>query len=188
MKNPPRLYSLGGKAPGANWGGLYPSGKGWREYFGGDSIAAIDIGMDGSTPFDTVPATLSAPREAWLLLLVSSLLGIVDRKHIPIEETGLAGVALFGDDHPDANRLRLVGEQVQKLRMGDLHKLLSMLFPQLHLLFPKRVLAKNERSNAFCNQQGKDPTPSGMRVLNHPPMALRLHPIRTIRAQPLSLS
>src|SRR5260370_10361900 len=135
MTNLPRLYSLDGKPPGPNCGGLYPSAKGCREYFAGDSIAAIDIGMDGSTPFDTVPATLSSPREAWLLLLVRSLLGIVDRKHIPIEETGLAGVGLLRDDHPDANRLRLVGEQVQKLRMADLHKLLTMLFPQLHLIF-----------------------------------------------------
>ncbi len=72
--------------------------------------------------------------------------------------------------------------------MGDLHKLLSMLFPQLHLLFPKRVLAKNERSNAFCNQEVDDPTASGMQVMHHPPMALRRDPIQTMRGEAVVLA
>ena len=48
---------------GAYCGGLYPWAEGCRDYFSADVVRAVDIGVDGSTPFDAILATISAARE-----------------------------------------------------------------------------------------------------------------------------
>src|SRR2546430_11288170 len=77
MTDLPQLYSLDGKPSGPNCGGLYPSAKGCREYFSADVETAIHIGMNGGTPFDTIPAAISAARELRFVFLIHSLIGII---------------------------------------------------------------------------------------------------------------
>src|SRR5215467_1628507 len=96
-----------------NCGGRYPWSKGCREYFSADVVAAVDIGMDGSAPFDAIPAAISIAGEVRLLFLVGSLARIVGRQHIEIPKTGFARITFFRDHHPHPNRLRLRGEQLQ---------------------------------------------------------------------------
>src|SRR5258708_19508076 len=77
MTDLPQLYSLDGKPSGPNCGGLYPSAKGCREYFSADVETAIHIGMNGGTPFDTIPAAISAAREMQFVSLLHSLIAII---------------------------------------------------------------------------------------------------------------
>src|SRR5689334_19109566 len=111
-----------------NCGGRYPWAKGCREYFSADVVTAVDISMDGGTPFDTIPAPIAATREARLVFPILSLGRMIGRHFVQIQEAGLARVTLFGNHHPHAHRLRLVGEQLQKFRVWDLDKLLVVLF------------------------------------------------------------
>src|SRR5258707_5043492 len=82
---------LDGKPPGPNCGGLYPSTiKGCREYFSTDVVGAVDIGVDGSTPFDAVPTAIPATSEAGFVLLLRPLGRVGCREHITIQEAGTA--------------------------------------------------------------------------------------------------
>ena len=85
MTDLPQLYSLDGKPSGPNCGGLYPWAKGCREYFSADVVAAVHIGMDGGTPFDTIPATIATPRELRFVLLIRSLGGIIAGQDIEVK-------------------------------------------------------------------------------------------------------
>jgi len=55
-----------------NCGGLSPWAKGCREYFSADVVTAVDIGMNGGSPFDTIAAAISAARELRFVLLIHS--------------------------------------------------------------------------------------------------------------------
>src|SRR5215471_15507151 len=95
-----------------NCGGRYPSAiEGCREYFSGDVVTAVDIGVDGSTSFDAVPAAIPATGEARFVLLFQPLGRVVCWKHIAIQEAGTAGIGFFGEQHGDSNKLCFVGEQ-----------------------------------------------------------------------------
>jgi hypothetical protein len=80
------FYSLDGKPNAAElrWP-LSPSAEGCREYFSADVVRAVDIGVDGSTPFDTIPAAISAARELRLVFLIHSLLGIIAGQDIEVK-------------------------------------------------------------------------------------------------------
>jgi hypothetical protein len=97
MTDLPQLYSLDGKPSGPNCGGLYPSAKGCREYFSADVETAVHIGMNGGTPFDTIPAAISAAREMRFVFLIHALSGIIGGQDIEVQEAGFARVTLFGD-------------------------------------------------------------------------------------------
>src|SRR5215467_5455779 len=51
--------------------------KGCRDYFSADVVTAVDIGMDGRAPCDTIPAPIATPRELRFVLLIRSLGGII---------------------------------------------------------------------------------------------------------------
>src|SRR5215469_15240893 len=97
----------------------------------------------------TIPAPITPPTEAWFLLPR----WIVGRQGITIEEAGLAGVALLGQDHPDPHQLGLVGQEVDKAGMRDLHELLVVLVTQLDPLLPQRVLADDQRAYPLLHQE-----------------------------------
>ena len=76
--------------------------------------------MHGRAPFDAIPAAISGAGEMGLFLLISPLRRIIGGQRVQVQEAGLARIALFRDDHPDAKRLRLVREHLQKLRVRNL--------------------------------------------------------------------
>src|SRR5215472_7942206 len=96
-------YSLDGKPSGPNCSGRYPWAKSCREYFSSDIETAVDIGMDGSTVFDTIPAPITTTRKTRLLLLLDSPSRVIAGQGIQIQEAGFAGIALFRDQHADAS-------------------------------------------------------------------------------------
>jgi hypothetical protein len=86
MTNLPQPYSLDGKPDAAElrWP-LSPSAKGCREYFSADVVRAVDIGVDGGTPFDTIPAAIATARELRFVLLIRSLSGIIAGQDIEVK-------------------------------------------------------------------------------------------------------
>src|SRR5712692_7507482 len=98
MTNDDIISCLNGQPHGPDCGGLYTSTiKGCREYFSADVVGAIHVRMHRRPSVDPIPASITPPAECVLRLIV----GIVDWHRITIEEAGLAGIALFGDDDRD---------------------------------------------------------------------------------------
>src|SRR5690242_18290269 len=96
----------------------------------------------------------SPPAEDWRLLA----LGIVDPQRVGIEEAGLAGVTLLRHHHPYAHQLRLVGQHLDEARMRHADNVLVIPPPQIHLLFPQRILADAQRPDALRDEQINDAT------------------------------
>src|SRR5947209_8469616 len=110
--------------------------------------------MDHPLVAGIIPAPLTLAAEPWFFCPA----GIVDRNLIPVKETGTAGIALFGEDHPYPYQLRLVGEQLDEASVWNLHKVLVIAPAHLHFLLPERILAKNQRPDPLLDEQLDDPT------------------------------
>ena len=102
--------------------------------------------MKRVSSFQPIPASITPPAERVLHLIV----GIVNWHGITIEEAGLAGIALFGDDDRDTDQCGLVA------RMRDLHTCLVIALAHLDLLLPKRVFSDDEGTDTLSHQQSND--------------------------------
>ena len=78
---------------------------------------------------------------------------VTDRQSVQVQETGLAGVALLGDDHPDTNQFGLVSEHLDEAGMGNAHEVLIVALARIHFLLPAVILADDERPDLlFVNR------------------------------------
>jgi len=135
--------------------------------------------MDQALLAGSIPAPLTPAAETRFLFAYR----VIDRERIPVEEAGTTRVALFGEDHTNTYKRRLVGEQVNQLGMRDLHKLLIVLLAHLHLLLPERVLANDDGSDAFLYQEIDDATAGRVQVVQDTAIALRRDPIELARRE-----
>src|SRR5579883_1151223 len=136
--------------------------------FSDDVIGPVTIGMDElaiGCPIES-PCDPFAAKNWYRFLAL-----LVGRQRITIQETGLAGVAFFGENHSDALLLGFVGEHLDQPGMGHLNKVLIRPFPQRDLLFPARVVTNHERSNPLSHQQINHKTRDGMQIMLNSPIA-----------------
>src|SRR5262249_25073895 len=77
----------------------------------------------------------------------------IDQQGVAVQETRLAGGALFGALDLVAHLLRLVGQQRDEAGMRHLHNVLVGAPPQAGVLLAERVRADAERPDALSHQQ-----------------------------------
>ena len=99
---------------GAHCGGLYPWAKGCRDYFSSDVKGPIHVGMDGSATFDAIPAAIATTRETRFVLLLGALRWIIGWEWVEVQEAGFARVALFPNDHANADQLRFIRQHLDE--------------------------------------------------------------------------
>lgn len=73
-----------------------------------------------------------------------------------VKEASLTGIALFCDNDRYSDERRLVAEHMNKASMGNLHKVLVVLAPHIHLVLPTIILANDEGPDVLLDQQGNN--------------------------------
>ncbi len=89
-----------------------------------------------------------------------------------VSSTGFAGIALFLDFHLDADQLCLVRQYINQPCMRNVHKVLIVAPPVIHLLFPQGIFANDEGARAFFDHQVDNSLAGSMQIVVHLPVAL----------------
>src|SRR5271165_3699967 len=91
---------------------------------------------------------------------------------LQIQERTLAGMALVGNDDLNANQLGLIGQHVDKLAVGDGHKILVVATAHIGVLLPGIILTDKERANAILNELVDDQAAAPMEFSLYPPITI----------------
>src|SRR5260221_480101 len=146
------MDSLYGKPYGVNYAPATPLRAGLRSYFANDVVRAVGVSGDVPPICRPVQPPLHTPATDG----GRGLCRIEDRQRVAVQEAGLAGVALLGDEDVNAHQLRLVGQRLNEACMGHSHKVLIVAPRHVDLLLPERVLADAQRATALGYQQIDD--------------------------------
>ena len=115
-------------------------------------------------------AAISGPKEAAFHALADIHRMMTD--WLQVQERTLAGMALVGNDDPDADQLGFVSEHVDKLGMRNGYKILVVAGAHIYVLLPGIILADNERANAFLDELVDDQAAAPMEFRLYSPVAV----------------
>src|SRR5260221_7981473 len=153
------MDSLYGKPYGVNYAPATPLREGIRSYCAHDGVRAVSVSVD--VPPICRPSAAHLPpicRPVQPPLHTPATEGgrglgrIADRQRVAVQEAGLAGGALLGDEDVHAHQLRLVGQHLNAACMGHSPQVLVVPPPHVGVLLPAWVLADAQRANALGYQ------------------------------------
>ena len=82
--------------------------------------------------------------------MLLTILGIIRRDWIQVEERGFGGIALFSHDDADPDELRFVLQHLNQTAVRDLHKRLIVATAQLDFLFPAQISSDYQRPDSLA--------------------------------------
>jgi hypothetical protein len=108
------------------------------------TILLVDIGIYESPIFCAIQTSLDPLATKRMF---DGIALFVHRQGIIVQETGLAGVGLFGEDHANIDSFRFVLQHLDQTGMRDLDKVLIGAFAQIAFLFEAIVFVDDESAN-----------------------------------------
>ncbi len=109
--------------------------------------------------------------------MLLTILGIIRRDWVKVEERGFGGIAFFSHDDGDPDEVCFVLQHLNQTAVRDLHKRLIVAPAHLDFLFPALVESDHQRPDPLAYQQIDDATACRVQVGLDAAMTLRRNAI-----------